>query len=153
MTTTRHRKAPLLAALALLLCSPLPSLAAGGGEFTLTPEQLAWQDGKTTQALTVHADPAYHVVTRRVRIAAGTDLPPHGHERGYRIATVVSGTLLLGFGERFDAAALKALPPGSVFSEHAGHKHFARTLQEPVVLQLTEIQTPAATAAAQEKRP
>lgn len=150
---TRHRRAapPLLVALALL-CSPLPGLAAGGGEFTLTPDQLAWQDGKTTQALPVHADPAYQVVTRRVRIAPGTDLPPHGHERGYRIVTVVSGTLLLGFGERFDAAALKALPPGSVFSEHAGHKHFARTLQEPVVLQLTEIQT-TTTPAAQEKRP
>lgn len=137
----RHRLRALLPALlATLAVSPLAAHAAGGGEFSLTPDQLTWQEGQTTQALPVHADAAYHVVTRRVRIAPGTDLPPHGHQRGYRIVTVVSGTLLLGFGEQFDAAALQPLPPGSVFSEAAGHKHFARTLQEPVVLQLTEVQ-------------
>lgn len=146
----RHRLNALLPALlATLALAPAAALAAGGGEFALTPEQITWQDGKTVQKAEVHADPAYHVVTRRVRIPAHTELPPHGHERGYRLVTVVSGTLLLGFGDRFDAAALKALPPGSVFSEHAGHKHFARTMQEPVVLQLTEIQPPAAQA----KRP
>lgn len=144
-------RAPLLALLALVPVAAFATTAAAvGGEFTLTPDQLAWQDGKTTQALPVHADPAYQVVTRRVRIAPSTDLPPHGHERGYRVVTVVSGTLLLGFGERFDAAALKTLPPGSVFSEQAGHKHFARTLAEPVVLQLTEVQTAA--PATQEQR-
>lgn len=147
--THHSRTATLLAALALL--SPLPGLAAPAGEFILTPDQITWQEGKTTQRVDVHADPAYQVVTRRVRIAPGTDLPPHGHERGYRVVTVVSGTLLLGFGDRFDAAALKSLPPGSVFSENAGHKHFARTLAEPVVLQLTEVQTAA--PAAPEKRP
>ncbi|BEP94505.1 hypothetical protein GmRootA79_28890 [Acidovorax sp. A79] len=135
-----HRLIPLLAA--LLGTMALPVLAAGGGDggaFTLTPEQITWQEGKATQRVDVHADAAHHVVTRRVRIAAGTDLPPHGHERGYRLVTVVSGTLLLGFGDRFDAAMLKPMPPGSVFSEDAGHRHFARTLQEPVVLQLTEV--------------
>jgi quercetin dioxygenase-like cupin family protein len=141
-----HRLIPLLAALLGTLA--LPALAAGSGvAFTLTPEQIAWQEDKATQRVDVHADAAHHVVTRRIRIAPGTDLPPHGHERGYRLVTVVSGTLLLGFGDRFDAAVLQPMPPGSVFSEEAGHKHFARTLQEPVVLQLTEVSLPCATSA------
>ena len=142
-THLNFRLIPLCAATALLTASPGATAQAAGAVFTVTPQQLSWQDGKTTQRVDLHADPAYRVVTRRVRIAPSTDLPPHGHASGYRIVTVISGTLLLGFGNRFDEAALKPLPPGSVFSEPAGHQHFARTQAEPVVLQLTEIAAPA----------
>lgn len=134
-----------------IFAAPLVGLVVAGSSlsalaadvFVQTPDQVQWPTDKKTHRIDVHADPAYHVVTRQVRIAPGTDLPPHTHARGYRIATVVSGTLQLGFGDRFDASALKNLPAGSVFSEPAGHLHFARTLQEPVVLQLTEVLTEA----------
>ena len=138
MASFRTLAAPLVAG--LLAGASLSALAAAD-VFVQTPDQVQWPADKTTHRVEVHADPAYHVVTRQVRIAPGTDLPPHTHARGYRIATVLSGTLLLGFGERFDAGQLKTLPAGSVFSEPAGHLHFARTLQEPVVLQLTEVLT------------
>lgn len=125
----------------LLPCLAVPAFAAD--VLVQTPDQITWQANKKTQRIDVHADPAYQVVTRRVRIAPGIDLPPHTYARGYRIVTVVSGTLMLGFGDKFDEAGLKPLPPGSVFSEPAGHQHYARTLQEPVVLQLTEVMTEA----------
>jgi quercetin dioxygenase-like cupin family protein len=127
----------VLAAAALLTAAA--AAQAQSPVFTWGADQQVWAADKPTQRLDVHADPAFRVVTRRVRIAPGVDLPPHGHDKGYRLVTVISGTLLLGFGERFDEAQLKAFPPGSVFSEPAGHKHFARTLKEPVVLQLTEV--------------
>ncbi len=139
LTQKRKNTNLLAAALASLLATAGPASAADG-VFVQTPDQLVWQADKTTQAQDLHADAGYRVATRRVRIAPGTELPPHGHAKGYRLVTVISGTLLLGFGDTFDAAALKPLPPGSVFSEPAGHKHFARTLSEAVVLQITEVQ-------------
>lgn len=131
-----------LTAVAVLVAASCAPALADDDTFIRTPAQITWQDGKPVQRVDVHADPAYRVVTRRVRIAPNTDLPPHGHDSGYRLVTVVSGSLLLGFGDRFDEAALKPMPPGSVFSEPAGHKHFARTQAEPVVLQLTEVAAP-----------
>lgn len=131
------KQAPRIAALSLAAFVALPAVAAG--PFLLTPDQQDWKADKPTQRQEIHADAAYRVTTRRVRIAPGQELPPHGHDKGYRLVTVISGTLLLGFGDRFDETALKTLPPGSVFSEPAGKKHFARTLGEPVVLQLTEV--------------
>ena len=67
----------------------------------------------------------------------GTD--QFGRDILSRIMYGARTSLLLGFGDQFDEAALRPMPPGSVFSEPAGHKHFARTQQEPVVLQLTEV--------------
>jgi hypothetical protein len=52
------------------------------------------------------------------------------------MATVVSGGWQFGYGTHFDAAALKALPPGSVYSEPGGLDHFARTTDEPVVVHI-----------------
>lgn len=138
----------LILALASLSNLVPAAVQAQADVYLQTPDQWAWQADKPTQRLDLHADAAHRVVTRRVRIAPGTDLPPHGHDKGYRLVTVISGTLLLGFGDKFDEAGLKPLPPGSVFSEPAGHKHFARTLKEAVVLQLTEVQLPAGAAEA-----
>jgi quercetin dioxygenase-like cupin family protein len=60
----------------------------------------------------------------------------HSH-RDDRVAVVVSGTWQLGYGDHFDAKALKTLPPGSVYSEPAGRHHFARTEVEPVVVEIS----------------
>ena len=37
---------------------------------------------------------------------------------------MISGTLYVGFGERLDEAKLKALPPGSFWTESANVPHF-----------------------------
>jgi uncharacterized RmlC-like cupin family protein len=74
--------------------------------------------------------------TVRVSIPPNTKVPPHTH-RDNRSVTVVSGTWHMGYGSRFDAAALKDLPPGSFYTEPAGQAHFAQTLAEPVVIWVT----------------
>ena len=65
-----------------------------------------------------------------------TTIAAHTH-RDDRIATVVSGTWHFGYGEHFADQALKTLPPGSVYSEPAGGKHFAQTGDEPVLVQIS----------------
>src|SRR5215471_2404330 len=67
-----------------------------------------------------------------------TTIQAHSH-RDDRMATVVSGTWQFGYGDRFDANALKRLPPGSVYSEPGGGNHFARTGTEPVLVQITGV--------------
>jgi len=49
----------------------------------------------------------------------------------------VSGTWYLGYGARFDTKDLKALPPGSFYTEPPGRMHFAQTAAEPVVVYIT----------------
>jgi quercetin dioxygenase-like cupin family protein len=60
----------------------------------------------------------------------------HSH-RDDRVATVISGTWRIGYGDRFDESKLKALPPGSYYTEPPGQTHFAETGDEPVVVQIT----------------
>ena len=74
--------------------------------------------------------------TIRLSVPAKTRIKAHSH-RDDRSATVVSGTWYLGYGDRFDAKALKALPPGSFYTEPPGLLHFAQTSDEPVVLHIT----------------
>ena len=74
--------------------------------------------------------------TIRLSVPANTRIESHEH-RDNRSATVVSGTWQIGFGPRFDEKALKALPPGSFYTEPAGRPHFAQTGAEPVVVYIT----------------
>lgn len=69
-------------------------------------------------------------VAPRVRIGAH-------HHAGDRVGSVISGTWSFGFGERFDETKLVTLPAGSVYSEPSGRAHFARTGEEPVIVQIT----------------
>ena len=61
---------------------------------------------------------------------------PHSHQDD-RVATVISDMWYIGYGETFDEAGLKELPPGSFYTEPRGSNHFAMTKDEPVVIQIT----------------
>ena len=50
--------------------------------------------------------------------------------------TILSGTWYTGYGEKFDEAALKALPAGSFYTEPANVAHFVE-VREPVVIQVS----------------
>ena len=69
-------------------------------------------------------------------VPAHTTIPAHSH-RDDRMATVVSGTWQFGYGDRFDEGALKTLPAGSVYSEPGQTNHFARTGDEPVLVEIS----------------
>ena len=69
-------------------------------------------------------------------VPAHTTIPAHSH-RDDRMATVVSGTWHFGYGDRFDEPSLKRLPAGSIYSEPGGANHFARTDDEPVLVEIS----------------
>lgn len=68
-------------------------------------------------------------------VPAHTTIQAHSH-RDNRMAAVVSGDWHFGYGDHFDAHALKSLPSGSVYSEPGGVDHFARTEAEPAVVEI-----------------
>jgi hypothetical protein len=59
------------------------------------------------------------VYTIMLRVPAHTQIAAHSH-RDDRVATVVSGTWCIGYGDKFDESKLKALPPGSFYTEPPG---------------------------------
>jgi quercetin dioxygenase-like cupin family protein len=74
--------------------------------------------------------------TIRLSIPANTTIQAHTH-RDDRSAIVMSGTWYFGYGNLANAAATKALPPGSFYTEPGGVAHFALTRAEPVVVYIT----------------
>jgi pimeloyl-ACP methyl ester carboxylesterase/quercetin dioxygenase-like cupin family protein len=76
------------------------------------------------------------VYTIMLRVPAHTRIAAHSH-RDDRVATVVSGIWRIGYGDKFDESKLKALPPGSFYTEPPGQTHFAETGDEAVEVQIT----------------
>jgi uncharacterized RmlC-like cupin family protein len=117
------------------------------GETRLTPGEFKFpQQGNPgtgsagvsgIQTVVLKGDPnEAGVYTIMLRVPAHTQIAAHSH-RDDRVATVVSGTWHLGYGDKFDESKLKALPPGSFYTEPPGRNHFAETGDEPVEVQIT----------------
>jgi len=74
--------------------------------------------------------------TIALRVPANTVIAPHTH-RDDRSAVVVSGTWWFGYGAVNTQDKLKALTPGSFYTEPAGQAHFARTGDQAAVVYIT----------------
>jgi quercetin dioxygenase-like cupin family protein len=74
----------------------------------------------------------------RTKLPAGLRIPPHFHPEA-RIVLVMSGTLYVGYGDRFDEARLTALPAGSVFTEPEKEPHFTWARDGDVLLHVTGV--------------
>jgi quercetin dioxygenase-like cupin family protein len=91
------------------------------------------------QTVVLKGDPDHAgLYTIMLRIPAKTGIAAHVHQDD-RVATVVSGTWYIGYGDSFNKAELKALRPGSFYTEPANRTHFAETRDEPVVVQITGV--------------
>ncbi len=119
----------------------------GGASSRLTPSDIAGlaQGGPGAgtagvagiQATILSGDPAGPgLYTIRLSVPANTRIEAHDH-RDDRSATVVAGTWYFGYGSRFVEGELKALPPGSFYTDPKGRPHFAQTRAEPVVVYTT----------------
>ena len=117
------------------------------GETRLTPSEFKFpQQGNPgtgssgvsgIQTVVLKGDPnETGVYTIMLRVPAHTQITAHSH-RDDRVATVVSGTWHIGYGDKFDESKLKSLPPGSFYTEPPGQNHFAETGDEPVEVQIT----------------
>jgi len=70
------------------------------------------------------------------RVPPNASIPPHSHPDD-RSCFVLSGLWFFGYGNIRDEAALKALPPGSNYTEPAGASHFAGTKDQAAVVECT----------------
>ena len=105
---------------------------------TITPDDIRWVDGPPSlppgcKVVVLEGDPTKegHFVLR-VKMPDGYRIMPHTHPKDERV-TVLSGTLYMGTGEKFDEKAAKAMPAGSYGRTGAGVKHFGFVKGETVI--------------------
>ena len=109
----------------------------------MTPSEMKWgaQGGLAMAGMeqvillgdSVQARPLY----APLEVSRWIQASPHTHP-DYREVTILSGTWYTGYGEKFDTAALKALPAGSFYTEPANVAHFVE-VREPVMIQVRGI--------------
>jgi quercetin dioxygenase-like cupin family protein len=133
----------------LLLASSIASAATPAGQLRLDPKDIAalstQHAGAGTsgvagiQTTRLSGDPAaagpYPLA---LRVPAQTVIAAHTH-RDDRSAVVVSGTWWFGYGPANTREHLKALGPGSFYTEPGGQTHFARTGDQAVVVYITGV--------------
>jgi pimeloyl-ACP methyl ester carboxylesterase len=126
---------------------PRASVARPADERRVTPSEFRFPEGGGAgtgtssvpgiRTVVLRGDPDRSgLYTIMLQVPAHTRIAPHDHQDD-RVATVITGTWFLGYGEAFDPAQLKALPPGSFYTEPANRTHFAETREEPVIVQIT----------------
>jgi quercetin dioxygenase-like cupin family protein len=75
--------------------------------------------------------------TMRVKLPAGARLGPHTHPADERV-TVISGSIHVAFGDKFDPAAGKVFSAGAFYVNPTPMPHFIWA-EEECVLQMTGI--------------
>src|SRR5262245_7078156 len=138
-----RRLAMALQLCCLLLPATLRGLQAQSKPepMALTPSEVKWESqgglalGGIEQAKLVGDPTKPGPYTIRLKFPAGYKLAPHTHP-DYREVTILSGTWYMGYGEKFDEGALKALPAGRFYTEHANLPHFV-AVREPVLIQVS----------------
>jgi len=115
------------------------SSAHHGKQVMFTPKDLKWSAEKSEQVpagvqiAVLEGNPDEHApFTIRVKLPAGFKVPSF-MEKVRPEVTVLSGTLNIGTGEKFDKSKAKALPAGSFVHLGADKAHFVWTDQETVL--------------------
>ena len=123
--------------LALLVTMAVFSVSEALEPARLTPDELKWvvTPSGVHVARLAGDDKTAGMYVIRLRFPANFKVQPHFHPDD-RVTTVLSGTLHVGYGERFDEGALKPLPPGSIWTEPAKQPHFVWAKDGEVMLQV-----------------
>ena len=141
-------KPVILAAAVMFLASPSGRVAGqSGAQQRVTPGEVKWPATGSSlvgtsgvsgiQTVIVKGDPTKPgLYALLLRVGPNTRIEAHAHPDD-RVATVVSGTWYFGYGNQFDEQALKALPPGSFYTEPPNVSHFAMTKGDGVVIQIS----------------
>lgn len=102
------------------------------------PAQINWQQGPVSlpsgaKFAVLEGDPTKDgPFTMRLLFPDGYKVPPHTHPKVEHV-TVISGTLNLGMGEKFDQSAGHEMPAGTFGFWPAGMKHFAWAKGETII--------------------
>jgi quercetin dioxygenase-like cupin family protein len=107
------------------------------------PDQVTWSPAPPSfpagaKAAVLEGDPKQPgPFTMRVSFPDGYRIAPHFHPAVERV-TVIQGTVRLGMGDKFDAAAFTSLPAGAFVAMQPGTRHFAQA-QGNTIIQLNGI--------------
>jgi quercetin dioxygenase-like cupin family protein len=119
-----------------------PQAAVPPGFVEVRPADVRWTPNSSSaggEGAILLGDPATPApFVLRLRLPAGARVQPHRHPEA-RTYTVISGEWKIGFGERFDPAALRSYPAGSVFRLPARVAHFQATDTPDTVVQIEAI--------------
>jgi quercetin dioxygenase-like cupin family protein len=103
---------------------------------TVTPDELKWVKGPLAmRAVIAGDDKKQGMYVFRAKFPANFKAEPHYHP-DEKVNMVISGTLLVGYGEEFDESKMKALPTGSIWTEPANQAHFVWAKDGEVVIQV-----------------
>jgi uncharacterized RmlC-like cupin family protein len=105
----------------------------------LTPAEMKWGDApaalpKGVKLAVLYGDPskAGELFIIRLKMPANYKLPAHWHPTDENI-TVISGTFLMGMGDKLDPAKTKPYPAGSFMVTPAKTNHYAMVKKETIV--------------------
>jgi hypothetical protein len=117
--------------------------AQHAGHRIVTPEDLKWQDAASLPpgAKVAMIDGRINEegpIIFRVKLPANYRIPPHFHGTHERV-TMISGTLNIGMGDKFDQHKTTAMKPGTVNLMPPKMHHFAWTGPEEAVFQLNVV--------------
>src|SRR5580704_8375326 len=133
--------APLIASATILAVAhgEPPSSSKDSDELQIySPDKMKWQEGplslpKGAMVAVLEGDPTKDgPFVMRAKMPDGYRVPPHTHGKTEHV-TVISGTIYIGMGDKFDEKAGKEMKPGSFGFWLAGMKHFAWVKGETVI--------------------
>jgi len=121
--------------LACTLLGPQASAQHTEGHIMLDPSELVWKDlpslpGVKIAVIEGPLDKPVPIMFR-LKFPANYQVPPHRHP-GIEHVTIISGTLNMGMGDKFDKSKTRALTPGSVAIMPPGTNHFVWTSEETI---------------------
>ncbi|MFM7540996.1 MAG: cupin domain-containing protein [Planctomycetota bacterium] len=122
----------------------LASMARSDGPMPmpLRPESFKWADSPVAKgfraAWVLGQEKAPGPYILRVKASKGARLEPHSHP-DERQTTVLSGTIWVGFGERFDESRMVEIPAGAVLVVPARTPHFVWARQGDAEYQETGV--------------
>ena len=109
--------------------------AAGAGHGIVRSADLKWTPIiKGCDMAAIGGDPSVEGMpfTLRLRCSSGTVIPAHWHPTDENV-TVLEGTFQVGIGEKYDAAKLETMRPGSFVSMPKEMRHFALSKTATIV--------------------
>ncbi len=115
-----------------------PSVVLADSVKVIAPPAISWVDAGPNLPKGAHfallagnpAKPEAYVA--RARFPAGYVVPPHAHSKPEYV-TVLTGTLHIGTGAKFDKARAEPVGPGGLYAVPAGTPHFAWAEAETIV--------------------
>lgn len=125
-------------AMVLSLTGAVPVGADDAPHGMYTPDSIKWGDAPPTfpkgaKVAVLYGDPSKDgLFVVRVKLPANYKIPAHSHPTD-EIVTVLSGTFMVGMGDKLAPKAVRGFPAGSTVVAPANVNHYALTKQPAVI--------------------